>query len=278
MPDGFSDTVQILGSGATPGVLQPGERIRVPVYYAGLLQPWDFSDTSVDFNLTESRPRRHHRRSTGRRCRAGLRPPGISAEAWAPIFANLTAQVGSTWGDLRAHAGDNAQYLGRLGQHVVDVSQLWAFEVQQADRPQPAAEPGRRDRHPGGGAGAADHLRPRLRRQHRSAATNRGRSAGAGPGPTAGSSSLTMEPDGTAVVSGSDGGQRRFEPDSRRPGTYFSQAGDHATLTALGGGVFLLREPDGLVTRFRSDGRVDYVEDPNGNRITATWTGTGSPA
>src|SRR5262249_27410754 len=34
------------------------------------------------------------------------------------------------------------------------------------------------------------------------------------------------------------------------------------------------REPDGLVTRFRSDGKVDFVEDPNGNRITATWTGT----
>src|SRR5262249_26119337 len=56
-------------------------------------------------------------------------------------------------------------------------------------------------------------------------------------------------------------------------GRYFSQAGDRGTLTALGGGAFVLRELDGLVTRFRSDGRVDYIEDPNGNRITATWTG-----
>src|SRR5207245_178681 len=52
VPDGFSDTLQILGSGATPGVLQPGEHVRAAVYYAGLQQPWDFSDTSVDFNLT----------------------------------------------------------------------------------------------------------------------------------------------------------------------------------------------------------------------------------
>src|SRR5262249_22301255 len=85
---------------------------------------------------------------------------------------------------------------------------------------------------------------------------------------------LTTEPDGTAVVSALDGRQRRFEPDSRYPGRYFSHAGDHDTLTGQGGGVFVFREPDGLVTLFRSDGRVDYVEDPNGNRTTATWTGT----
>src|SRR5262249_6352451 len=86
--------------------------------------------------------------------------------------------------------------------------------------------------------------------------------------------SLTLDSDGAAVVSGIDGNQRRFEPDARFAGRYFAQAGDHATLSGLGGGAFVLREPDGMVTRFRSDGRVEFVEDPNGNRITATWTGT----
>ena len=56
LPDGFSHSVEILGSGATPGVLQPGETMRVPVYYAGLQQPWDFSKTSVTFNLTVTKP------------------------------------------------------------------------------------------------------------------------------------------------------------------------------------------------------------------------------
>ena len=36
---------------------------------------------------------------------------------------------------------------------------------------------------------------------------------------------------------------------------------------------FLLRETDGLVTAFRADGKVHYVEDINGNRITAGYTG-----
>ena len=43
-------------------------------------------------------------------------------------------------------------------------------------------------------------------------------------------------------------------------------------MQALGGNTFALREPEGLVYRFRSDGRLDYVEDPNANRISASYT------
>ena len=49
--------------------------------------------------------------------------------------------------------------------------------------------------------------------------------------------------------------------------------GDHATLTNLGGGAFSLQEPDGLLRMFRTDGKLDYIEDTNGNRITAGYTG-----
>jgi RHS repeat-associated protein len=41
----------------------------------------------------------------------------------------------------------------------------------------------------------------------------------------------------------------------------------------LGGGVFELQEQNGLVNRFRADGRLDYLQDTNGNRITASYTG-----
>src|SRR5262249_32871266 len=34
-PTAFTPSIQILGSGPTPGLLQPGESIRVPVYWAG---------------------------------------------------------------------------------------------------------------------------------------------------------------------------------------------------------------------------------------------------
>ena len=40
MPDGFSNTIQFLANGQRPGQLLPGERIKVPVYWAGWQQPW----------------------------------------------------------------------------------------------------------------------------------------------------------------------------------------------------------------------------------------------
>ena len=43
MPEGFANEVQFLASGETPGLLQPGESRRVPIYYAGWQKPWDFS-------------------------------------------------------------------------------------------------------------------------------------------------------------------------------------------------------------------------------------------
>ncbi len=41
-PAGFSQTVQFLASGAVPGILEPGESVTVPVYYAGwLTSQWE---------------------------------------------------------------------------------------------------------------------------------------------------------------------------------------------------------------------------------------------
>ncbi len=51
-PVGFSQTIEVLASGATPGVLQPGESERVPVYYAGwLTSQWDFTASTLNFSL-----------------------------------------------------------------------------------------------------------------------------------------------------------------------------------------------------------------------------------
>ena len=269
-PDGFSDTVQIYASGATPGLLQPGEQISVPVYYVGLSLPWNLNDHLVDTAVsvvTADDPTTIDWASL----QGTLRPPGISAEAWAPIFANLTAQVGPTWGDLVAMLSDNAQYLGRLGETVKDVDNLWQFEVEQAigfsPVPTLASVTDIQVDAPG--------LPITFTRVFSTSTVGRYAQGPLGQGwawSDGWDRSLATEADGTVVVSGLDGHERRFEPDRRTAGVYFSQDGDHATLSGLGGGVFVLRELDGLVTRFRSDGRVDYVEDPNGNRITATWT------
>ncbi|MEO8496938.1 MAG: right-handed parallel beta-helix repeat-containing protein, partial [Planctomycetota bacterium] len=51
LPAGFSHAVQFLAQGATPGFLQPGESVRVPVYYAGVLEPFDFARPPIVFKL-----------------------------------------------------------------------------------------------------------------------------------------------------------------------------------------------------------------------------------
>src|SRR5262249_30812483 len=87
--------------------------------------------------------------------------------------------------------------------------------------------------------------------------------------------SLLREPDGTVVIQGAAGARRRFAP-TRRAFTplvdYYAQPGDHGTLTNAPGGAYRLREANGLLRGFRADGKLDFVEDTNGNRITAGYT------
>ncbi len=76
---------------------------------------------------------------------------------------------------------------------------------------------------------------------------------------------------GDVTIVGQGGSRRLFQPDSR--GGYFAQDGDHGTLTSLSFGGYSLRETDGLVRAFRSDGKLDYIADTNGNQITCQYTG-----
>ena len=123
--------MQIYASGATPGIIQPGERFQVPVYDAGLQLPWDFGDTAVEFevlvsNAEDTTP------IDWASMQQSLRPSWISTEAWPAVYANLQTQIGATWGDYIHMLSDNATYLARLGERVADVSQLYSFELQQA--------------------------------------------------------------------------------------------------------------------------------------------------
>ena len=72
LPDGFSHSVEILGSGATPGVLQPGETMQ----RAGLLRrvaaALGFLEDQRDVQPDRDQPGRHH---ADRLELAGKRPP-----------------------------------------------------------------------------------------------------------------------------------------------------------------------------------------------------------
>ena len=97
MPAGFSEKIQILASGAVPGYLQPGEDIKIPVYYAGWIQPWDFSYPLITFTLGT-----HTADDTDAidwtSYATNSRPAGLSDAQWANLLANLQSTLGFTWG------------------------------------------------------------------------------------------------------------------------------------------------------------------------------------
>ena len=50
------------------------------------------------------------------------------------------------------------------------------------------------------------------------------------------------------------------------------QPGDYGILTKGTGGTFILQETDGQIEAFNADGTLNYIQDTNGNRITAGYT------
>jgi RHS repeat-associated protein len=158
-------------------------------------------------------------------------------DAWAVIFTNFLAKVGTTYGQFQSVLAQDATYLGQQGELVADVRRLLAFEFEQADN---FGVITKRYYLGAFGRGAAD--------------------------PT----DVSAFGDGSGNVVVQSSGLIRFfalQPD----GSYLGQPGDYATLTQVNG-RFQLRELDGVVTAFGPAGQLDYIED-SVNRITANYTG-----
>ena len=267
MPAGASHTAKFLADGddeASPGVLQPGESGRMPVYYTGLQQPWNFSDTKVEFKLKiitteEATP------YDWAAAKVESKPDSIAPEAWDIISNNLANGTGPTWGDYVKMLGENAVYLNRhTAQHVRDISKLFQFELLQAmghgPLPSLAAETDIAVQAPG---------LPLIFGRTFSASIS-GRHA---PGPLGqGWSqpwqvSASADAEGNVTISRMNS-RTQYQPSSQ--GGYFSPPGDYTILRKVNG-LFALTSPSGMIQKFSSDGKLDSIEDPNGNRTTASY-------
>ncbi|WP_367871727.1 hypothetical protein [Luteolibacter sp. Populi] len=266
-PLGYSDSVQILASGETPGVLQPGESRTVPVYYVGWRSDqwgggrYDFhvnpthadSSAPVDYSTLE----------------AATKPAAVPAEAWHIVYANLLSQLGTTAGGYVRLLDQNAAYLGQLGKNETDISKLWSFAVTQAYNTLPNEAVG----------GTTDQALPipgklslAFGRTFRNSIPGRFIDGPLGLGwVTPWQRSLAIAPDGRITISTGGGDQAVYLPDSRYQGRYFSVPGDQATLVAVAGG-YRHTTLEGIQTYFLANGQLNYLQDPAGNRITATFT------
>ncbi|MDB5388504.1 MAG: repeat protein, partial [Planctomycetaceae bacterium] len=266
-PAGYSQSVQILASGAIPGILGPGETATVPVYYAGwLTSQWDFSRPPIYFNLGSLT-----NVSTDvvdwPSLKESLQPATVSDQAWDGIYANLVAQLGTTWGSVIQHLDEVAAYLGSLGQHVTDLSALWSFEIQLATGMGPIPDLAVSTEISAPSAG----LPLLLSRLFGNSITARNLDGPFGKGwqlDGGWGQNLSVATDGTVTIT--DGTSvRQFQPDSRSS-AYFSQSGDRGVLSKVSSSVYTLTDPNGLVTQFQ-DGRAVLLRDPSGNAITADY-------
>ncbi len=267
-PDGFGQSVQFLASGAVPGVLQPGESESVPVYYAGWIRSqWDFSRPPINFSLGVL-DNTNTQTIDWASLQNSLRPASLNPAAWNALFPNLATQLGVTWGNYVQQLDSDAQYLAGLGETVTDIGQLFNFEVQQANGYSPLSSLARAT----DAQVAAPGLPLSLARTFAPGVIARNQFGRFGWGwSDSWSTSFTVDADGSVNVLGPAGSLRRFQPDSR--GGYFAQPGDHGTLKALPGGGYTLTELNGQVTAYNANGTLNYVQDTNGNRMTASYTG-----
>ncbi|MFH0728892.1 MAG: RHS repeat-associated core domain-containing protein [Pseudomonadota bacterium] len=268
MPEGFSNSVQFIASGETPGILQPGESGRVPVYYAGWQQPWDFSYPPFQWNVgvldaDNTTP------VSWSEIKDGMRPSYVRSDAWDVVWNNFIALAGDTWGEYVSLLSKNALYLNRLGRRVDDIAPLLSLAFREADGLSPFSTLAT-------GVDAAIEapgLSIVFQRSYAQPISRRFELGQLGRGWAHNwQYMLTESTDGTIVITDMTGTPRIFQPDSRYAGRYLAQPGDHGDLRASGGN-YILTEPKGLIRTFQADGKLNYTEDTNGNRITCAYSG-----
>ncbi|MEX0321331.1 MAG: right-handed parallel beta-helix repeat-containing protein [Puniceicoccaceae bacterium] len=265
-PKGFTNSVRIIAGGDQPGILQPGEHIRVPVYYIGWQTPWDFSYPPFEFKVValtadDDRP------IEWALLKDTLQPPYIDDEPWTAIWQNFTEGIGSEVGDFVSMLSRNAVHLKKLGSDVRDANKLLNYEVVKS-----------KSLHsPYSQLTASIDLRTKpglidlwFMRSFPRSITHRFTLGPLGYGWNHfWEITLEKDDDGTIIISHGNGAKRVFQPDSRR-NAYFSSKGDNAVLMASGGN-YTLEQPGGNQYVFNSNGQLTSVQDRNGNSIQLSY-------
>jgi YD repeat-containing protein len=271
LPPGTGHSVLILASGQSGGVLNPGEKFRVPVYYVGQLSPFDNTDLGVELELrswsvTDTDEMNWSELS------GSLKPESISSKQWRAIYTGIQRGIGTT-GDYVRMLNENASYLSRLGKRVTSVSDIWRFRMLQAD-----------------GLGIASTLESvedirsevpgdielTISRSFSSSILGRNGTGSFGQGWLFGwDTELVREPGIAKVVSG-DGSARTYvrsrQGNFGQNDSYFSPRGDSSTITRnIVNNRLEWGAGDTTRVQFRDDGKMLAMLDWHGNSVTATY-------
>ncbi len=198
---------------------------------------------------------------------AGLRPSTIPPDAWDAIWSNLRPQLGETLSDYYQFLSTTKLKLRDATDELVNsIDRLFSFELQRANN-MPAVPVA---------ATAVDIAFPApglplvFGRSFGATLTGRYHQGRLGRGWTDNFDFSISEHATSGTATLRQGGIVRYF--GRRPdGSYESVAGDFGVLSKMNG-VFQLRETTGEVMGFRPDGLLDFLQDANGNRLTAGYS------
>ena len=188
----------------------------------------------------------------------------IDNAAWDAIWNNLTAVFGTTTGQFQAVMTENANYLSQLGQETSDLTRLFAFEWKQAvNTLTNVSLISTTDI-----VDAAPGLSLTFNRTFYQSIAERYNLGGLGRGwASQWDLRATTDSKGNVIIRSVGDLQRVF--DKQTNGTYTEDGGATLTIT---NGQYRLKEASGLVSLFGTDGKLSYVEDTNGNRISLQYT------
>jgi YD repeat-containing protein len=200
--------------------------------------------------------------------KAQLQPPSIPDDAWNLVFDNFTEAVGSTAGQLQSTVVADTAYLNQIGVENPSFADVMAFEMMRANAalPTPILASTTDVAFPDPSLGL-DFSRSFLQ-----SISGRNTIGDLGLGWVSDwDISESVESDGTVLVNDA-GVPREFTP--LATGGFAATPGDHGILTFTNG-VYQLIETDGAKTVFLANGKLNYIQDTNGNRITAGYNGNG---
>ncbi|MFO7538973.1 MAG: RHS repeat-associated core domain-containing protein [Chloroflexota bacterium] len=262
-PDGpyTADPVQLLGINFNQpaGILTPGSQYTIPIYFqvrtAGqaqfTLESMIADTTPIDWAAIE----------------ADVRPDDLDPELWDVIWSNFTTQMGGTWAEYLAALDDQATYLAQYGDVTFDLPRLVAgimgrasgsYLNQTLSSSEDAYSPAR-------------GLPLQFERVAFDTLYQRFTVGPFGRGWSHNFEYTLTRPDtDTIIIRGPGGATRSFGRNQN--GAWQAAAGDYGALQILGNGSYQLREKDGQVWQFAANGTLTYIEEPNGNRITLTYS------
>jgi RHS repeat-associated protein len=187
----------------------------------------------------------------------------IDAAGWDALWSNLTANLGTTVGQFQAVMAENANYLSQLGQPTSDLNRLFAFEWKQAANTLTNVDllstTDIVDAAPGLSLSFNRTFHQSLAERYNLGTLGRGWD-------NQWDVRATTDSQGNVIIRSVGDLQRVFEKQTN--GTYLGENG--VTLTLING-EYRLKEANGIVSLFGSNGKLSYVEDTNGNRITLQY-------